>query len=155
MSDVLVMEENLLGARRIHHLAANGAVIIRRSCALEPSRLRCQTRSRTFATWLGVRHPSRVNTLNKADTIGALANRTIRKIITSGRVFHFKGPKCLSERYKNSQSIFQSEQILKLMLLGDPSREAIHNTANTLQFARNGAVGLQRNFPTLYLISRV
>jgi len=96
--------------------------------------------------------PSRVNTLNKADTIGALANRTIRKIITSGRVFHFKGPKCLSERYKNSQSIFQSEQILKLMLLGDPSREAIHNTANTLQFARNGAVGLQRNFPTLAIL---
>ena len=27
------------------------------------------------------------------------------------------------------------------MPLGDPSREAIHNVANTLQFARNGAVG--------------
>jgi len=47
----------------------------------------------------------------------------------------------LSERYKNSQSIFQSEQIPKLVLLGDPSREAIHNVANTLQVARNGAVG--------------
>ena len=57
MSDVLVMEENLLGARRIHHLAANGAAIIGRCCAFETSTLRYLERSRTFATWLGVRHP--------------------------------------------------------------------------------------------------
>jgi hypothetical protein len=57
MSDMFVVEQNLFGARSVHHLAANGAAIIRRSCPLEPSRLRCQTRSRIFATWLGVRHP--------------------------------------------------------------------------------------------------
>jgi hypothetical protein len=82
MSDVFVVEQNLFGARGVHHLAANGTTVARPFYGLGNAKLSRSVDCRSGIGGLGVSHPVRCLGKTSRGAIGGLANRAIRKIPT-------------------------------------------------------------------------